>query len=415
MNLFSRVASAALSMMVAWGLAILAPQPALSDSSSVSMFRYDPAHGGAVGGPAPAQLGLDWYFDTGGKIRATPTVSQGVVVVGSEDGGLYALGAENGELRWGVELGAPITATAAIVGERVLAVGGDGRLHALRLDSGSPVWEFRPEKALLYESYEDDPRSWDFYDSSPVVHDGRVYFGSGDGNVYALRLEDGQEIWRFSTGAVVRATPAVAEGIVYAGGMDGLLHALDADTGEEIWSFDTPGSEYFPVGEVQGSPAVADGRVVFGARDGRLYALDAASGEQKWAFDHEGSWVITSPAIAEGTVFAGSSDGEFFQAVSLESGEELWLHDTKSRVFSSPTVAGGLVVFGTWDGILYGLDVRDGTVQGGTAAECAILSSPVVAGGRLYVGSDESRLYCFSGPAFDPDVIPERRRGEGDD
>lgn len=380
--------------------------PVVAAHAQPAMFRGDPAHRAAQPEAGPASLALDWHLDTGGKVRATPVVGRGMVVVGSEDGVLYAVAVEDGGLHWMREIGGPITASAAIAGELVVAVGGDGRVHALDCASGRTRWVFEPGEALEYFSYPDDPRSWDFYASSPVVVDDSVYVGSGDGHVYALALEDGRERWRFRTEAVVRATPAVADGVVYAGGMDGRLYALHAESGELLWSFDTEGSRYFPVGEVQSSPAVADGKVLFGSRDGRLYCLDAASGKQEWRFDHQGSWVITSPAVADGVVFAGSSDGEFFQAVSLSDGSELWRFDTQSRVFSSPVVAGGLVYFGTWDGALMGLDVRDGRLHAATSAENAILSSPLVVGERLFVGSDESRLYALTGPAFEVSEVP---------
>jgi len=32
--------------------------------------------------------------------------------------------------------------------------------------------------------------------SSPALHDGRVYFGSYDGNVYCLNAVTGTEVWR---------------------------------------------------------------------------------------------------------------------------------------------------------------------------------------------------------------------------
>ena len=36
--------------------------------------------------------------------------------------------------------------------------------------------------------------------SSPAVADGYVYFGSYDGNVYAINAADGTFVWNFTTG-----------------------------------------------------------------------------------------------------------------------------------------------------------------------------------------------------------------------
>src|SRR5437667_6229284 len=45
--------------------------------------------------------------------------------------------------------------------------------------------------------------------SSPVVAGGRVFIGSGDGQVYALRLDNGQKVWSFKTGDDVEASPCI--------------------------------------------------------------------------------------------------------------------------------------------------------------------------------------------------------------
>jgi outer membrane protein assembly factor BamB len=39
------------------------------------------------------------------------------------------------------------------------------------------------------------PDAWDFFTSFPGVFNGRVYFGSGDGNVYYLDAHSGALVW----------------------------------------------------------------------------------------------------------------------------------------------------------------------------------------------------------------------------
>ena len=67
--------------------------------------------------------------------------------------------------------------------------------------------------------------------SSPVIDNKRIYFGSDDGNVYAIDAETGREIWKRSTKGPVPSTPAVAGGIVYVTSYDGNFYALNAETG----------------------------------------------------------------------------------------------------------------------------------------------------------------------------------------
>jgi len=57
--------------------------------------------------------------------------------------------------------------------------------------------------------------------SAAVVADGRVFFGSQDGNVYAVGLTDGKKIWSFPTDGAISASPIVLDGFVYVASNDG--------------------------------------------------------------------------------------------------------------------------------------------------------------------------------------------------
>ena len=72
--------------------------------------------------------------------------------------------------------------------------------------------------------------------------------------------------WAFKTEGPIRSSPAVADGVVYFGSYDGNLYAVDIKTGKEKWRFKTGG-------KIFSSPAVADGVVYFGSHDGKLYAV----------------------------------------------------------------------------------------------------------------------------------------------
>ena len=66
---------------------------------------------------------------------------------------------------------------------------------------------------------------------SPVMQDNVIYFGSDDGNVYAVEAESGRQIWKAATRGPVPCTPAIDHGTVYIGSYDGKFYALNAQTG----------------------------------------------------------------------------------------------------------------------------------------------------------------------------------------
>jgi outer membrane protein assembly factor BamB len=188
-------------------------------------------------------------------VRTSPAVVNGVVYVGTIDGGVYAVDASSGTKLWNIS-------TGNIVEEH--------------------------------------------YGSSPAVSDGIVYIGTDGSGVFALNASTGAKIWNGLTGAIVFKTPVVAYDYVYVGA-NNLLVALDASTGMEVWNFSHPG--FFPE---WASPAVANGAVYIGcgAEDnyytGNFYVLDAYTGEQIAHIELDNR-VYSTPAIAYDTVYLATT------------------------------------------------------------------------------------------------------------
>ena len=89
--------------------------------------------------------------------------------------------------------------------------------------------------------------------------------------------------WKFTTDNHVESSPSIgSDGTVYFGSDDGNVYAVDA-SGNQKWKFTTLGSSI-----VRSSPAIgADGTIYFGSEGGRsyagIYALNP-DGTQKWYF-----------------------------------------------------------------------------------------------------------------------------------
>jgi outer membrane protein assembly factor BamB len=183
----------------------------------------------------------------------------------------------------------------------VYAASYDGKFYALNAQTGAIKWKFATGGERRFEAkgiHGLEPKTqtmadqYDIFLSSPVVMQGAVYVGSGDGNLYALDAASGELKWKFKTGDVVHSSPAYAEGTLYFGSWDSFFYAVDAATGKEKWRFHG-GEDPLIHNQVgfQSSAAVADGVVYVGCRDSNLYALDAATGKEKWRFNNEMSWV----------------------------------------------------------------------------------------------------------------------------
>ncbi|HSQ60658.1 MAG TPA: PQQ-binding-like beta-propeller repeat protein [Acidobacteriota bacterium] len=431
------------ALLATLAAAFAAGRPALAQST----FHGDNARTGVYAAPGPATFGgVAWTFKAGGPIVASPTLADGVVYISSLDRRLYAVDQETGKEKWTFESRMPIASSPAIADGAVYFVSSTGSLAALDAATGSPKWVFAAEYERRFEApglhgyppaKQTIPDAWDLFTSSPAAAGGKVYFGCGDGNVYAVDAATGLLQWKFPTGGVVHASPAVVKGVVYVGSWDGRLYAIDAETGLQRWAFQT-GEDPVAHNQVgfQSSPAVVNGVVYVGCRDAHVYAVDAATGRKKWDYPTSKSWVIGTPAVRDGVVYAGTSDTARFMALDAKSGRLRWNATANGYIFSSPALAGGLAYFGDHSGTLHAVDLKSGRTAwqfrtdaakadplrvlnaDGTLNRAgftpvfhdfqdmyvdfyrfvsigAIMSSPVVDRGTVYVGSLDGNLYAI--------------------
>ena len=432
-----------MTRFLAFACSALVCSPLLAQST----FHGNVARTGVYSSPGLAKLeGVKWSFAASGPIVGSPVIAGGVVYIASLGGHLYAIDGETGKEKWNFKSRMPIASSPAVEGKTIYFVSSAGALAALEADTGKPKWVFATEYERKFEAKnlhgypsaaQTIPDAWDLFISSPAVAQGKVYFGSGDGNVYAVDAEAGVLQWKFATQDVVHSSPAVADGVVYIGGWDSNLYALDAETGRERWTFKA-GQDPAIHNQVgfQSSPAVVDGTVYVGCRDAHVYALDAKTGRKKWDYPTSKSWVIGTPAVRDGVVYVGTSDSARFMALDASTGRLRFNFDAKAYIFSSAAIAGGQAYVGSHNGRLYAVDLKSGKLAWEFQTEAsktdrlkvlnpdgslnreaftpvfgdfedmyidyyryisigAIVSSPAVAGGVLYVGSMDGNLYAL--------------------
>jgi outer membrane protein assembly factor BamB len=262
-------------------------------------------------------------------------------------------------------------------------------------------------------------RTGDPVRSSPVVVDGVAYFGSLDGNVYAVDAETGGPVWKFTTGGPVTGSAAAVGGTVYMASEDGSVYALNIRNGQQQWKTDLTGHRPHGNNRLAGSPAVACGIVFISAgnrgghdtvymTNGPTVGLDARTGEQVW----ESPWGTQgygSPTIRGDELFC--SDQNWWAAVDLASGQVKWrLQLTgQSRDFVTGVLGedltygvgsmGGDIICGrpadrwrVWHG--YSRPYQVPITTGGELGH-EVLAPPALAHGRLYVGNNDGKLRTF--------------------
>jgi len=192
-----------------------------------------------------------WTFKSGGQHRSSPALSQNTLVVGCDDGTIYALNAEKGTLKWKVATGASVFATPIIQSENIFVGSSDSIFYSLNLENGEIVWEFQADRPI-YEAAATDGE--------------HVVFGASDGQFYCLDFESGEELWSFKAESVVSTAPLISGDVVFFGSLDRHYYCLDLRNGNKLWSFETKG-------RIRTSP-VLWGKYIIGASENRfLYAF----------------------------------------------------------------------------------------------------------------------------------------------
>jgi len=185
-------------------------------------------------------------------VNADPLLVDGMIVVGSCDGHIYALDAGSGEVVWRIRSGDCVVADT-VAGLDLLYTGDyNGQFVAFDRE-GMERWRFSTDGEIWFQ---------------PAVAEGLVVFGNGDYHVYALDAESGEERWRYRAGNRTLSDVVHYPGLFIVGSYDGCLYALAAETGEAVWRFCSKRELI--------NPMLVDDSVIVGGDDGVLYALRAS-------------------------------------------------------------------------------------------------------------------------------------------
>lgn len=218
-------------------------------------------------------------------------------------------------------------------------------------------------KWKLNLQYQSDP-SLSF--NPPVILDDTIYFGSDDGNFYALDIESGYMRWVFNTQGPINSVPAADENNIYFGSNDGWFYGLDRKTGKLLWSFDTGKT-------VQSSTSTYKDNIIFTSDAGATYFVDA-NGVERFNITNYVWLRHTFQMVDDVMYFAPGPEStpRSLGAYDINTRSYLWLLDTagdNAIWYSFPALKGKYLFYATAafpsspaDLTYYALDRRTGMV-----------------------------------------------------
>ena len=216
----------------------------------------------------------DWNYTSGNAIHSAPTISsEGMIYFGDSAGVVHELNSSGDVQRFFASAGAIYTSVALDpANDQLYFSNRNGNIYALSTAS-SASWDNELWSVLV--------RS---LDSAPVLAtDSTIYIGSSaDERIYALDVNGNILSGRlYSNAGAINATGTLgADARIYFSSGNGNLYALDISSATETrldWEYNIGWSS---VSDAPAASAVAiarDGTVYVGSTDGKLYALHSAS------------------------------------------------------------------------------------------------------------------------------------------
>jgi outer membrane protein assembly factor BamB len=281
------------------------------------------------------------------KLSGGTGASADLVVVGSSDGEVIALGAADGATRWRVKVNGEVLSAPAIAPQAVVVRTVDGKLHGLAPADGHEIWQHE----------EQVPRLSLRGTSRPVIANDIAICGFDNGKVVALNVGDGGLVWE---------TP-----VAPPHGKTELERLVDIDSAARV-----SGNDVYTVGF-----------------QGRVAMLAFDTGQIWWSHDASS---YRGMGIDDDAMYVSTSDGEV-KALRRRSGAEIWSQNVLlHRGLSAPAVQDAYIAVADFQGYVHWFDKASGTlVARESSGKVRVTNAPIAAGNMVLVLNDEGRISAF--------------------
>ena len=245
-----------------WRRAVTAP-----DGKRASSFGAATADGDVVwlcAGEAVVAVRVDdgaelARHDVRARCYGAPAIDGDTIHAATRNGEVIALAREllrdraRDPVRWIAPTTRAFADTAPVVTDELVLVGSnDGHMYALARPDGAPRWKVGDGRWVV---------------SAPAIADGLAIFGDDGDVVRAVSLADGSERWRGTVGGDVASSAVVVGEHVIHGAHDGKVHAWRLADGAPLPPIDA-GAPMFASPALTGS-----GMLVIATHAGRVLAI----------------------------------------------------------------------------------------------------------------------------------------------
>ncbi len=240
------------------------------------------------------------------QILTAPAAGAGYVIFG-KDSELTKM-SESGQVQWRANIGVgTFWASRPMISGATVYIGAlDNKMYSYVVSNGLKLWEFKTRNWIM---------------STAAADGNNAYFGSNDGNVYAVD-NNGRVVWKASTQLAVKTQPESGYmggiEVVFVGGSDRNIYAISKEGGDVLWKGPTAGAV--------GSPLYYQNTVIVGSGDANIYAY---STERACSITKplEGELAGLKEVVVEGNFVSESGEAQVW--VGINSME--WEPATETR------------------------------------------------------------------------------------
>ena len=277
--------------------------------------------------------GKQGWFRGAGDIRITggPGYGENTIMLGTEEGEVISLSAEDGNELWRTLVSSEILSAPQRAENVVIVRTIDGKVFGIDGAKGKRLWIYdRTVPPLTLRGT-----------STPAIDNDIVVSGFDGGKMAALDVRTGKLIWETNIATArgrselermvdIDSEPIIVEGIVYIATFQGYIAAVQLDSGRTLWSRDLSSHAGFS----------ADEKNIYVTDDNsHIWALDRFSGTTVWELEALHARAVTAPGVVGDHIVVGDLEG-YLHWINKNTGK----FSARTSLSNEPIIAKPIVV-----------------------------------------------------------------------
>ena len=312
--------------------------------------------------------------------RMTPLLTETRVVQGNAIDGIKVFDRQTGNEVWSMVLTNGVEGGAAIDDGKLYFGSNNGNFYCVDVNSGREIWTFKLNSESL---------------TRPVIQGRYVYHVTGNNTLYAFDKATGETLWVKTNSAKANMTvrgqtaPVYEKGILYLGFSDGVFAAINAQNGRELWSKRIGDDKKF--NDVDATAVISNKCLLVSSFANSLYCLDKTSGTIRWRHDVGG---FNSVYLDNDKVYYSNVNSEI-DVLDAESGKLLKKIVSLKGVATEIAGLGPYIVYGESEGALVVRDKATLNKVTSFSPGLGLFAKPMIdpEKNQIYFVSNDANLY----------------------